>query len=288
MDRTPRICARVRGGIGNQLFVYASARALALRNEAELWLDAHSAFVRDPDREYRLDRFAIAARIAPAGSFFVSTPRYRRTPIRFASRLLPYHRRSYIEQPWLQFVPEMMTLRVRFDVYLDGYWQSEEYFRGYVDAIRRELAFRDPPDADTASWLARVTNVTAVGVHCRRTDNPAHLPAAYYETAASIVAARVHAPHFFVFSDDPAWSSRALRLPGPTSHVTREQVAASDCDDLRIMRACRHFITANSTFSWWAAWLGATSGSLVVTPAPYDMWGFATRLPPAWTQVAWR
>jgi hypothetical protein len=288
VDHVPRVCARVRGGIGNQLFVYASARAFALRNGAELWLDTQSAFARDPDREYRLDKFAIAARVAPSGTFFVSTPPYRRTPIRFASRLLPYRRRSYIEQPWLQFVPEMLTLKVRADVYLDGYWQSEEYFRGYEDTVRRELVFRDPPDAGTGALLARIRSATAVGVHCRRTDNPVYLNEGYYQAAAAIVAARVHDPEFFVFSDDPAWSSATLRLPGPTVHIRRDNVGAHDCDDLRLMSACRHFITANSTFSWWAAWLGATPSSLIVTPAPYDMWGFATRLPAAWTQVAWR
>ena len=286
--RAPRVCARVRGGLGNQLFIYATACALALRNGAELLLDTHSALANDRWRQYRLDAFATSARIAPTGSFFVSTPRYRRTPIRWASRLLPYARRAYVEQPWLQFVPALLTLQVRADVYLDGFWQSEEYFAPQADAIRRELVFRTAPDEENAGWLGRIRSVESVAVHCRRTDGPVFLPESYYTAAARLVAERCREPQFFVFSDDPEWSTARLRFAGPTWHIRHNNRPRGECEDFRLMTACRHFITANSTFSWWGAWLGGDKTKQVFTPAPYHEWGSATRLPAEWTQVAWR
>ena len=278
----------MRGGVGNQLFIYAAARALALRNGAELWLDARSALDNDPQRAYRLDAFAIAGRLAPAGSFFVSTPRWRRTPIRFASRLLPYRRRSYIEQPWARFVPQLLTLRVAGDVYLDGFWQSEAYFAGCADTIRRELTFRHAPDAANAATLDRIQHAESIAVHCRRGDNAVYLPERYYSAAAGLVATQCAAPRFFVFADDREWARAHLSLPGSVEHVCHNTAPGGECEDLRLMAACRHIITANSTFSWWGAWLGARDGRLVVCPEPDGEWGVACRIPDAWRQVAWR
>ncbi len=276
------VCTRVRGGVGNQLFIYATARALARRHDAELWLDATSALGRDRRRTFVLDAFAIRGRIAPPDSFFVSTPRWRRTPIRWCSRLLPWSRRRYLEQPWLRYVPQLPGLKLRHDVYLDGFWQHENYFADCAAELRAELVLRAAPGPEDQAWLARIRRGPAVAVHVRRTDSPVFLPLSYYANAL----ARLDLPGAacFVFSDDIAWARENIRLPGEVAFVGSSG-PRGELDDFRLMTACTHFIAANSTYSWWAAWLGAAPGKRVLVPVPNHEWGQAPALPAAWERI---
>ncbi len=279
------IVARVRGGLGNQLFIYATARALALRNDAQLWLDTHSVYAFDARRTYRLDHFTIEARIAPLTMPNIAIPRWRRTPRRWFNRVLPYSSRRYIEQPWLRFVPELTQLRLRHDIYLDGFWQSEAYFADQAARLRQELQFRAAPSPALRPWVERISAAPAVAVHVRRTDSPVFLTPRYYANAAARFGADAARLEYFVFADDRAWARETLRFPGRTTIVDRSASPDADLDDFRLMAQCRHFITANSTFSWWAAWLGRAPNRRVFTPAPNHEWGSATQIPATWEQV---
>ena len=126
--------------------------------------------------------------------------------------------------------------------------------------------------------LDRIHSCNAVSVHVRRGDyvsvaetRERHGTCSldYYQAGFEHIAARIADPVIFVFSDDPAWVQANLKFPSPTIYVTHN-VGKQNYEDLRLMSACRHFIIANSTFSWWGAWLGEGAGKIVIAP---KRWG---------------
>ena len=143
--------------------------------------------------------------------------------------------------------------------YLAGFWQREEYFSEIADVIRKEFTFREPPDAQNAETLREIaTSGNAVCVHVRRGDYLEPQMHAffglcgldYYRQAMELMRGRVNGPRFFLFSDDPAWARGHLHIDDRTRLVDHN-VGGQDHEDLRLMAACRHFIIANSSFSWW-------------------------------------
>jgi len=166
------------------------------------------------------------------------------------------------------------VLEARARTYLDGYWQSEKYFSDVADTIRREFTIRDQLDAGTRELLDRIGTAESVSVHVRRGDYVSHPRASrarsvctpgYYLRCVAHIAERVGHPHLFVFSDDPDWVAANLRFEHPTTLVSTVP-ARPDYGDLRLMSACRHHIIANSSFSWWAAWLNPHRDKLVLAP----------------------
>lgn len=268
------IVTRLRGGLGNQMFQYAAGRALALRTGAELKLDLGS-YERSSLRSYALGPFPIQAEPATAEE----VARLTRTPplLRIARRLLgrePRPPRSRVEEPDLTFHPEVLDLPD--GVYLDGYWQSERYFADAAAVIRAELEPPEPATARDRELAAAIDATESVSVHVRRGDyvsaavaremlGPCSLD--YYRRATAWLGERIAEPALFVFSDEPEWVREHLDLPFPTTVVDH----GGDADgaahrDLALMSRCRHHVIANSSFSWWGAWLGRDPEGRVVAP----------------------
>jgi hypothetical protein len=165
-------------------------------------------------------------------------------------------------------------MEARGSLYLEGYWQSEKYFADIGEQLRNELTLKAPPDAQNAETIAAIENCNAVCLHVRRGDyvaepdiNAVHgtCDADYYQRAVAAVANRVADPVFFVFSDDPDWCATRLRVPYPVNLITHN-VRSQDHEDLRLMTHCKHFILANSSFSWWGAWLASRPEKTVICP----------------------
>ena len=259
------------GGIGNQLFQYATARALALRLGVPVGLDRRW-FNGSKEREYALDRFTIAD--APVDPRMVPA-RVGKLPSRLLSHYLRGSLRIYREKG-LAFHPRV--LRQRDGTYLHGYFQCECYFADQEAALRRDLAFAEPPSIDSRPVLAEISGSLAVSLHVRRGDyvsNPklsslfGIVTPDYYARAAELIAQRAGGePHFFVFSNDPAWTAENLRLGFPT-RIVDHNGGSRATEDLRLMAACRHHILANSSFSWWGAWLNPSAEKIVVAPQPW-------------------
>ena len=174
------------------------------------------------------------------------------------------------------FHPEALAVSTSSDLILRGFWTSEKYFRDIAPIIRSDFSFKQKRFRYENERLAHdIPNVNAICVHVRRGDyvsTPNHfmgfvgLP--YYQRAIEFVAARVHDPYFCIVSDEIEWCVEHLRIDHAHTFVQRKQSAESATEeDFRLMRACRHFIIANSTFSWWAAWLSATVDTVVVVPS---------------------
>jgi len=158
-------------------------------------------------------------------------------------------------------------------LYLEGYWQSEKYFREARDELLQDFSWRTAPAGRNIATLEQIEGSESIAVHVRRGDyvsNPgttAHhgvLGLPYYEAAMHLAAQRSRNPIFFVFSDDIPWAREPLARLGTCVFVDQNSGAASE--DLRLMSACKHQIIANSSFSWWAAWLNTNPNKMVVAP----------------------
>lgn len=256
---------RLMGGLGNQLFQYAAGRAVADRTRTRLRFDT-SYFPVEPHRSYALGDFRIRAEAVegePKPPEFVldrdAEDAYARE--RFGAAVVREDRREY---------DAAQLAAAGRDSFVAGYWQDERYFAPAERAVRRELRPRPTDFIEDQSRRIAAAPVSAA-VHVRRGDfvsDPGTarefgaLEPAYYERAAAALLRERPGAEFFVFSDDPGWCAENLRLPAATSVFS----GGAAFEDLALMAACDHAIIANSTFSWWGAWLGAAPGQLVIAP----------------------
>jgi len=275
------IISNVIGGLGNQMFQYACGLALANRVGARLALAVDQFAGYSLHQGFELPRvFHAEARVASAADLRALLGPWR-TPLarRLGGRLLSgSHRAGRI---W--FEPRDGTLlphliQATGPAYLQGYWQSERYFDDQADAVRHHLRFRDPSAPATVDWLRRLQHdpsFTPVSVHLRRGDyvnSPknqriyAECQPAYYRAAMDRMSALDARVRFIAFSDDMAWAREVLANRGDQVLYVDHNRGADSWNDLLLMSRCRHHIIANSTFSWWGAWLAQTPGQVVFAP----------------------
>jgi len=292
------IRVRILGGLGNQLFQYAAGLAAARAWGADLQLDCTSTTgsTRHP-RHYMLDSFKIPApRYRPRGLEYLiwklrtsRNPDLRKLVGRFGSfgslTLFDETSRYCFDQRLTQ--PPMPGV-----VSMVGYWQCAAYAAACEGALRPQLTFRRPLDPANQALLDGIRSEPgSVSVHVRRGDylhlaeTPVLAPT-YYRDALDVLVASGVQPRLFVFSDTPDWARQALRFPHATVVVDGNGEDAAD-KDLQLMTACRHHIMANSSFSWWASWLGTQSG-VVVAPKYWMMredTHFPALFPPSWIAI---
>lgn len=290
MTRT-LVVVRIFGGLGNQMFQYACGRALALRTGGDLVLDWRD-FRAGQGQVPGLSHLNITTRPAKAGDL----PPARSQPLRHALWRALKQDPRLVRQRGLGFDPDIHALEGH--ICLHGYWQSERFFADAADMIRGELQVRAKPDQPNTMLLREIAQRPSVSLHVRRGDyvsNPkAHAVHGtcsldYYNRAAEHVAGRMRQePVFYVFSDEPDWAFDHLRLPFE-QHIVTNNDSSHNYEDLRLMAACRHHIIANSSFSWWGAWLNPSADKIVVAPSPW----FADPkisnpdiLPPGWVALA--
>jgi Glycosyl transferase family 11 len=267
------IVSRLLGGLGNQLFQYAVGRALAIKHKTELRLDT-SAFAAYPLRSYALGHFNIEGSVLSDNERqrlrIVDPPvsRFDRLIRRVAggSGIPVIKERSYEFDPKVLDAPETC--------YLDGYWQSPKYFSTIDLQIRNELTVCDPLLGRNRDLAEQMNHGASVSLHVRRGDyvsNPhtgryhGTCGPEYYQAAEELLRQRFGTLRIFVFSDDPDWAESNLQLRSPAT-VLRHNGPDKDYEDLRLMTYCKHHIVANSTFSWWGAWICARSDKIVIAP----------------------
>lgn len=292
------IISRIIGGLGNQLFAYAAARRLAIKNNTELVIDDVSGFARDfqYNRFYQLDHFNITARKATPRERLEPFGRYRRWLLRRYAARKPFAQRSYLEQETIDFDPRLLELRVTGRLYLNGYWQSEDYFKDIEQIIREDLQITPPDDSQNRKTYAQIKSCNSVALHVRWFNQPGsdemnNLAGKYYKKAVQLMQKRIPDAHFFIFSDDPQTAIQRLNLPaGSATSVSHNQGDKMAYADLWLMSSCQHFIIANSSFSWWGAWLAENSDKIVVAPGfeirkGVSWWGFDGLIPEEWIKL---
>jgi hypothetical protein len=297
------LIARLKGGLGNQLFCYAAARRLAWFNKAELVLDTITGFKYDYRyrRTYALNAFHLPTRAA--------TPSERMEPIAKLRHLIAHkidlgmhlENRRYIRQIGIEFDPGILTLRLKEGVtYFDGFGQSELYFDDIRELLLQDLAMTPPSDEHSLIIANQIAATKSVCLHVRWFDTEqgltsANIPLGYYERAIQQLLRRQEDVHFFIFSDKPKLASVLLDSVLKNHKYTivgSNSLQRRECDDFWLMQQCESHIMGNSTFAWWAAWLREqTHGkSQIIAPAVFieptknvTAWGFPGLLPERWT-----
>lgn len=272
MAKKKELVMRLFGGLGNQLFQYAFLFALS-RKGGQARLEA-SSYEYDDKRVCELHHFNISLPIEggpPSWAFRKSRiPACLRSL--FSEPKYPHLReeKRHGFDPGLASVPRCRT-------YFKGYFQTEQYFLPQQEQLRREFCLKTPLTPENIRILENIRSCCSISLHIRRTDylsNPylSPSPLDYYlrsmaEMEGRLRAAGVHQKslRYFIFSDDIDWARENLRPALPHVHVNTN---GSDAGyfDLELMRNCRHHIIANSTFSWWGAWLNEHAGKIVIAP----------------------
>lgn len=271
-------------GLGNQLFQYALGRRLALERGAKLLLDAWWYAPENcsrTDRPLALCEYDIRGEVTFDDRWkpvWLPPTFLRKSRWLIEQRVFPPWRRSFVEED----LDRMKVFGDAFDdrilgaprgAYFCGYWVSPRYFSGIEDHLRRELVLREEPNGRYREFRARIQDCEAVAIHVRRGDYLTYtdfgiLGASYYRRAVAAIRERIRAPQFFVFSDNVA-EARDLMSGIADCHFVELEPSASPAHDLSLMAECRHYINANSTFSWWGAWLSTCKDKLVFVP---DKW----------------
>jgi hypothetical protein len=264
------VIAIVKGGLGNQLFIYAAARALALRTGRTLYLDAIRGYTKDDyGRNYRLGRFLQQAmpmpeewRIAPT----LKHPRHK--IIRALNKFFPCNHRTYFAEQRDTSPTQLTALNPRrARITLLGYWQNEAYFADHADTIRAELTPPRPTDPTNQALGEKFAAGESIFLHFRRVQYWNLLGSDYYQSAIDAAHTKLSKPHFVLFGDDLNWPQQNLDFRGTSMELITHN-SGDELADLWLMSRCRHAVVANSSFSWWGAWLGDTKPDrLVFAPA---------------------
>jgi hypothetical protein len=268
------IIVKLNGGLGNQMFQYAAGRCLAYSLNTGLKLDI-SQFRQEKNREYDLSVFNITGTIASAtdlGNVRWPLPwRIKHPAEAFKSINKQNTAVQYVKERQFHFDPEILALSD--NVYLEGYWQSEKYFSAIEPIIRKEFQVRIALPPDVQGLSERIRNCNAVSIHIRRGDyinnpvtNATHgvCPVDYYQRALEKIIQVVDNPYFWIFSDDPGWVRENITTDTPSYCVSDDNF--KNYEDLYLMSCCRHHIIANSSFSWWGAYLGLNPDKIIIAP----------------------
>lgn len=285
------IIVNLKGGLGNQMFQYALGRKLSLLNGTPLKLDtqglARAHEVGDIYRPFALDAFSIRASIASK-----SESVRLRYPYGILSRAVHAIKSKVFRQAYVGWVPSV--LKKRGDAYLDGYFQSPKYFEDIRGTLLEEFRLSSPPATEAEDMAMRMRKTSSVSVHIRRGDYVATanasayhgpLTPAYYTKVIKRLRESVPDATWFVFSDDVAWVQENLSFPGDVVYVSGN--GFSDQEEMILMSSCKHNILANSSFSWWGAWLNQNPEKIVLAPDPWldNATGHEDLIPESWIRI---
>jgi hypothetical protein len=275
------IVVKLISGLGNQLFQYALGRQLSLLKKDQLMLD--TSFYKDQSlRAYKLDRFDIKADVISESQLKTllhayQSPAFLFRVFRKLERNVPKHlRRVFMESELWGYEPDVWKISGK--TYLNGYWQHREYFESIHSIIFQELRVKSEFTKPFTHYYQQLESDNAsVSLHIRRgdyiTDQATNdfigvLPLSYYRQAIDIIKGKVPNPSFYVFSDDLDWAKEHLQLDGVVHFMDLEN-GSCDYIELELMSKCRHNIIANSSFSWWGAFLNQNQSKIVISPAQW-------------------
>jgi hypothetical protein len=191
--------------------------------------------------------------------------------------------KNYIQEALNQsFNSDLCSWRPHHTVMLQGYWQHEAYFHDAAETLRSELSFREMLPNSLNEIYEEIIGSNAVAVHVRKMQYSRTLSIEYYRKAMSLMITKLPNARFYFFSDDPKWT-QCLLDEYPNS-ILVSNPTQSGLDDFRLMTLCRHFIIANSSFSWWAAWLGEKENSILFKPDS-TIWKFPESLSERWITI---
>ena len=260
------INVRLRGQLGNVLFQYALAKHLAIKNNTNVKFETGYYFKRNKIN---------GAKVLGQLKFLNINPQIYNMGI--GEKIKSYlgitkylEKKQVFKEERLGFDPTFLLLKD--NIVLRGYFQSEKYFKEIETLIRSDLQFvNHTHSVQFKDMMVIIENVISVGLHIRRGD---YLKSKrlidltstdYYLNSVNYIRQNVRSPHFFIFSDDIDWCINKLRMPD-SSYVDLSESSENPILDIKLMSSCKHNIIANSTFSWWAAWLNSFEDKIIIAP----------------------
>lgn len=260
------------------MFQYAAARNISLTRGLPLSFDITGFTPNDLHEGFKLNKvFNCEAHLASKEDVrsvlgWRASPFVRRILAR--PELISLRGNALVVEPHFHYWSGLISTQE--SSYLQGYWQSEKYFANVSEIIRNDFNFVCSLSAINSSFVEKIVSEgTAVSIHVRRGDyvfnlraNAMHglCPLSYYQSAVRYIAERVDEPIFYIFSDDINWARANLQIQYPCHYIDHNHGAES-YNDMRLMSLCSHHIIANSSFSWWGAWLNPFHEKIVVAPA---------------------
>ena len=283
------------------MFQYAAARRLAYIRNTPVRLDVswfNNIENIDTPRRYELHVFNIKEDFALSEEVenFKRIPKgvFSRAFKKLTSPVSASNHSTWIRERHFHF--DSAILKLPDNVYLEGYWQSEKYFLDSEGIIRKEFTVRTEPGEMNRQIAEIIKNTESISVHVRRGDYVTNTTTSqyhgscsidYYREAVGKVVSQVQHPHFFIFSDEPDWVRENLKLPFPVTYIDHNG-ADKACEDMRLISLCKHHIIANSSFSWWGAWLCANPDKTVFAPKKWfnkPEMNTADLLPGSWHKI---
>lgn len=292
------LVVKIWGGLGNQMFQYATARALAIENNADLLVDTSTFLkntVHETPRNYRLNVFSnIGLKIADPQMISEIVPVFK---IGFLNKVYKIINKNIRLNKKHKLEKGLIYSKIKMDtevLYLDGYWQSEKYFLAKSDFIFNDFDLNDLRENQLLKPIIdKIDSKISISIHVRRGDYVTNSQAnAYHGTCDLNYYARAIAKivgllseqdvFFFIFSDDVVWCKENLNIPYDHTYV----ITKEDYHDLYLMSICKHNIIANSSFSWWGAWLNSNNNKKVIVPEKWFAQNVETDLiPEKWIKI---
>jgi len=290
------LIAIMQGGLGNQLFIYATGVRLARINNLKLTIDNVSGFVDDRryQRKYRLSELNINENLSKD----INLLPVRQLKIKICRKLssLNFLKNKYLFQSNVNYDASLMKKKLRGRVYLDGYWQSEKYFIEIREDLLKSITYSGVLSSYENDLIQKIKNKKSLALHYRFFENPNNYSGnnvdnSYYANAIEYLKKNVDFNHVVVFAEDPNLIFDLNMIKEYDVDIIKTKNRPNnDIIDMQIMRHCNYFIIPNSTYGWWGAWLGSSSDKIVIAPKMFkdwgvSWWGFDGLLPKSWIKI---
>lgn len=233
------ICTNIHAGLGNNMFQYAAGYAYAKLHNRRLVLHG-------------------------------KTDELTRT-FNIKNKIISHPDQRYIfdeSDGWNQFRDFMHIDQFTF---LNGYFQDPQIFNKYRADLLKIFSFKLPLIGDNATFAQYIQNTNSVSLHVRRTDYLLEFPKSvltpkYYLSAIEYIASKIQNPHFYIFSDSLRWVAENIKINYPHTFITSNRSLPTASHDMHLLSMCKHHIVANSSFSWWGAWLCQNPNKMILSP----------------------
>lgn len=273
------IIVRLAGGLGNQLFQYAFGQALAKRKATKVVFD-RTFHLNDKKRNYQLKEFKLKIKTLP---YWLGLCLF------LVEKFLLKNKNTFKENKGYKYNKRVFDSKY---IYYDGYWQSFKYFDELRSVLKKEIKLKDKKTLINNYFFKKIKKSNSIAIHIRRGDYcTPELSKIYYDNICTLnyynraikeISSKIKSPVYFIFSDDLFWVRNNLKIN--TEHYFVAGLK-SDIQEFELMKNCKHYIIANSSFSWWAAWLGEKKQSIVVAPKTWianEQNNFSDLLPRNW------
>jgi hypothetical protein len=263
------IIVNVKGGLGNQMFQYALYRALGSKHK-EVKLDIHSYKNYGLHNGYELPEIFNIKDIYCTNKEMKKLADYNNNIFSRIRKKLIGRKKSDVQQEGFSY---MSSVFHKDNIYLDGYWQSEKFFIKSSQQIRYDFTFKKELDEKNKSFLLKIQNKNSVSIHIRRGDyitdkllgNVCKID--YYKKAIEKMNKEVSNPLFVIFSDDIEWCKNNFNFIN--AEFVNWNKGMDSYKDMQLMSSCKHNVIANSSFSWWGAWLNNNKEKIVIAPSKW-------------------